>query len=106
VSKDLFQGLFRLGTVFLRSLNFNNVLLALGLFENYYFKNVGAIQIRKSDGKKRSKHGGTHGICTQKKKEKNKRCVTLWPCTYLGRYFTSFAIYNKMKEGSLLCFVL
>jgi hypothetical protein len=54
--------LFRLGTVFLRSLNFNNVLLALGLFENYYFKNVGAIQIRKSDGKKRSKHGGTHGI--------------------------------------------
>ncbi len=50
--------------------------------------------------------GGPIGFEQKKKKEKNKGCVTLWPCTYLGRYFTSFAIYNKMKEGSLLCFVL
>jgi hypothetical protein len=42
---------------------------------------VGAIQIRKSDGKKRSKHG-THGMDLHKKKrkKKNKGCVTLWPC--------------------------
>jgi hypothetical protein len=81
-------------------------LLALGLFENYYFKNVGAIQIRKVM-ERRGQNMGPMGFAQKKKKEKNKRwCVTLWPCTYLGRYFTSFAIYNKMKEGSLLCFVL
>jgi hypothetical protein len=81
VSKDFFLGLFRLGTVvFFRSLNFNNVLLALAVFGNYYFKMWVAIQIRKSDGKKRSKHG-THGICTKKKgRKKHKGCVTLWPC--------------------------
>jgi hypothetical protein len=70
------------------------------------FKNVGPIQIRKVMERRGQNMGGPIGFEQKKKKEKNKGCVTLWPCTYLGRYFTSFAIYNKMKEGSLLCFVL
>jgi hypothetical protein len=76
VSKDFFLGLFRLETVF-RSLNFNNVLLALALFENYNL-NVGAIQITQVM-ERRGQNMGPMGFA-QKKEENNKGCVTLWPC--------------------------
>jgi len=64
-------------------------LLALGLFENYYFKNVGAIQIRKSDGKKRSKHG-THGICSKKKEGKKQEVCHIVALDLPGTVFYKF----------------
>jgi hypothetical protein len=72
VSKDFFLGLFRLGIVF-GSLNFNNVLLALALFEKIIILKCGCNPNKESDGKKRSKHG-THGICTKKEEKKQGVC--------------------------------
>jgi hypothetical protein len=65
---------------------------------------VGAIQIRKSDGKKRSKHGGTHGIWTKKRRKKTRGV------SHCGLALTWDGILQVLpftiKWRKVVCFVL